>query len=730
MQNTLFTTAPEPTKAANLIFHNMEDIKAAISEIKQENTTFERLKELQTYFIENEEKTAAEIVSRLTIKEINTFIYSHPGSKKDHLVKSVTEAISQSFDICDGMLSYGWTYGEEKKTDPRKDALKVRFDSTTPEMYQAWKDERKAKAAAFKKAMENPETLQEFNTFVKRKGDAALSTEQREIYDELRTGVTKEQKAAAAERKAQISAVALDDTEMIIIETVHTKKNIPLWVVRLSERVEKFIFQDLNSRAKQLGGYYSSYKGGGAIPGFTFERKEAAELFIQIKDGDINAIELRKAINAEKTQERAENLQAKAESINDKATEELNKDRKDNTARRARMASSAENKAAAEIVFSITLNKIAESIQAGTIKHLEKLTTISQLEELENLLSAAKWRYIRDKNVNSAKFEFTPEVIDFAEYPHPVIYKEYIFTTLNKLQHDKGKKLAAARMAKRINKLHPETQFLTITEGQPLEDFKTLFLWASNGIDKWECERYKNANLRLERIKRLGITTIHELRAALRELVRIKEGVQLTDEQKKMQQIRELERKFVGKKIDGFFPTPAGLAAEVVAKAGIVEGDIIMEPSAGLGHLAEAITEAHPNNKLVCMEIYQPLAEALNLKGYEAVNADFLMCAGIEPDLRPNKIVMNPPFENNQDIEHVLHAYNLLAPGGRVVAIMAGNKFNSEEYKNTVTGLQKKQFEELVNNYGTWEQNPIGSFASAFRPTGVNTITVILDKPY
>lgn len=76
MQNTLFATAPEPTSSTNLIFRNMEDIKAAIAEIKKEETTFERLKALQNYFIENEEKTAAEIVSRLTISQINTFIYS------------------------------------------------------------------------------------------------------------------------------------------------------------------------------------------------------------------------------------------------------------------------------------------------------------------------------------------------------------------------------------------------------------------------------------------------------------------------------------------------------------------------------------------------------------------------------------------------------------------------------------------------------------------------------
>lgn len=730
MQSTLFATEQQPThKPGNLYFPNMASIKEAIAEIKKDETTFERLKELQNYFLENEAKTAAEVVSRLTIPEIKTFIHTHPGSKKPELVKSMTEAITGCFDIGDGMLSYSWTFGEDKKNDPRKEAQRKRFDETTPESYQAWKEVRKAKAAAFKKAMDNPETLQEFNTFVRYKGEAALSTEQREIFDELRTGISREKKAQEQERRAQITGVALNDTEMIIIETEHTKKKIPLWVVRLSERVEKHIFNDLNDRAKQLGGYYSSYRGNGAVPGFTFERKEGAELFIQIKDGDVNAAELRRAINAERIQQKAENLQEKAENMNERATDELNKDRKDNTARRARMASSAEQRAAAEILFSITLAKIAEGNQAGVIKYLDKLGDVVQLEALESILNRCKWDYIQAKNIRENDFEFTPEVIDFAKFPHPVIYKDHIFGTLNKLQYDKGKMLAAKRMAKRINNLKPDQEYLTILEGQSLEDFKTLFLWPSKGIDRYECERYKNANNKLQRITRLGITTIYELRTALRELVKIKAGIELTPEQKKMQQIRELERKFIGRKIDGFFPTPELLAAEVVEKAGIVEGDRILEPSAGLGHLAEAITEAHPDNNLLCMEIYQPLAEALELKGFNVLCCDFLQCAGIEPDTQYDKIIMNPPFEDGQDIDHVIHAWNLIKPGGRIVAIMAGNKFNSEEYNNTVKGLQKKQFEELVNSYGTWEQNPAGSFASAFRPTGVNTITVVLDKP-
>lgn len=721
MQNTLFATEQTTHTPGSLYFPNMQSIKEAIAEIKKEETTFERLKELQNYFLDNEERTAAEIVSRLTIKEINTFIYSHPGSNKKELVKAMTEAITSSFDIGSGMLSYSWTFGEDKKTDPRKEAQKKRFEEATPEMYQAWKDERKAKAAAFKKAMENPETLIEYNTFIKRKGEAALSTEQREIYDELRTGISREQKAREQERKAQITGVALEDTEMIIIPTTHTKKNIPLWVVRLSDRVEKYIFNNLNDRAKQLGGYYSSYRGNGAVPGFTFDRKEGAELFIQIKDGDVNAAELRRAINAERIQQKAENLQVKAENMNERATDELNKDRKDNTARRARMASSSEQRAAAEILFSITLAKIAEGNQAGVIKYLEKLGDIVQLEALENILYACKWEYIRAKDMKEKDFEFVPEVIDFAKFPHPVIYKDHIIASLNKLQYDKGKMLAAKRMGKRINKLNQDQEYLTIYEGQALEDFKTLFLWPSKGIDRYECERYKNANNKLQRITRLGITTIYELRTALRELVKIKAGIELTPEQKKMQQIRELERKFVGRKIEGFFPTPEILAAEIVEKARIVEGDRILEPSAGLGHIAEAITEAHPDNNLLCMEIYQPLAEALELKGFTTICSDFMEWNGNDMERRFDKIIMNPPFENLQDIDHVLNAWNLLAEGGRIVAIMAANKGRDND--------KVKNFMEFVDTYGTYEENPAGSFASAFRPTGVNTITVILDKP-
>ena len=44
---------------------------------------------------------------------------------------------------------------------------------------------------------------------------------------------------------------------------------------------------------------------------------------------------------------------------------------------------------------------------------------------------------------------------------------------------------------------------------------------------------------------------------------------------------------------------------------------------------------------------------------------------------------MNPPFSNRRDIEHVRHAYELLKPGGRIVAIMGEGSFFGSDKKAT-----------------------------------------------
>lgn len=69
-----------------------------------------------------------------------------------------------------------------------------------------------------------------------------------------------------------------------IIPGVHTKKGHNIWTVQLSGRVDRPVFNSLCERAKQLGGYYSSFTRNGAIAGFVFQSEEAAKLFTNYQE--------------------------------------------------------------------------------------------------------------------------------------------------------------------------------------------------------------------------------------------------------------------------------------------------------------------------------------------------------------------------------------------------------------------------------------------------------------
>jgi hypothetical protein len=71
-------------------------------------------------------------------------------------------------------------------------------------------------------------------------------------------------------------------------ETMHAKTGAKLWVASISERVERDVYTAILEVAKRHGGYYSTYRGRGAIPGFQFKSEETRQRFIdemQGKDG-------------------------------------------------------------------------------------------------------------------------------------------------------------------------------------------------------------------------------------------------------------------------------------------------------------------------------------------------------------------------------------------------------------------------------------------------------------
>jgi len=190
-------------------------------------------------------------------------------------------------------------------------------------------------------------------------------------------------------------------------------------------------------------------------------------------------------------------------------------------------------------------------------------------------------------------------------------------------------------------------------------------------------------------------------------------------EQEREKRLKEMEHSLIGVKIPGFFPTPRKVAERLVEIAAIRFGMSVLEPSAGKGDIAEAIKRAHPKVSLVTIEVSHMLSKILEAKGFKARNEDFLSHTGFH-----DRIIMNPPFEHGQDIDHVRWAYSRLKPKGRLVSIMCEGPF----FRNDKKSVNFREWFEEMN--GTCEPLGNGAFqgAESFNQAGVNSRIVILEK--
>lgn len=130
-----------------------------------------------------------------------------------------------------------------------------------------------------------------------------------------------------------------------------------------------------------------------------------------------------------------------------------------------------------------------------------------------------------------------------------------------------------------------------------------------------------------------------------------------------------------------FFGTPENLADKLVFYADLQNHDTILEPSAGQGAIIKAIRKV-VNVVPDCYELMDVNRCVLNNSGlrYNLLGADFLTHNGKSY----SKIIANPPFTKNADIDHLKAMYQCLNDGGRLVCI------TSESWAN---GSQKKQIE-------------------------------------
>ena len=191
----------------------------------------------------------------------------------------------------------------------------------------------------------------------------------------------------------------------------------------------------------------------------------------------------------------------------------------------------------------------------------------------------------------------------------------------------------------------------------------------------------------------------------------------------------------------GFFATPAALAATIAKKARVDRGMTVLEPSAGTGALAQSVRALEvPGVKITCIEIQQANVDVLKNLFSDVIKCDFLsygVCKCVSSDVdecdpmcagpcattgcpswkKYDRVVMNPPFAKQADLDHVTHALKFLKLGGVLVSVMsAGVTFR--------TNKKTKDFLHMLNDVGGYTITPLPD--NSFKASGTNVRTVLL----
>jgi len=187
-----------------------------------------------------------------------------------------------------------------------------------------------------------------------------------------------------------------------------------------------------------------------------------------------------------------------------------------------------------------------------------------------------------------------------------------------------------------------------------------------------------------------------------------------------------LERITGGEKVNikkefQFFATPPHLAERLVEMADISSPDLmVLEPSAGQGAIVKALLAKEPGlivHAYELMDINRSIVE--KIKDCVVLGDDFLKRNVVHEPLF-DRIVANPPFSKNQDIEHIMYMYKSLNKGGRIVTIASKHWQFSKNKKET-------EFRNWLEEIGAvWEDVEAGEFKES--GTNIATCIIIIDK--
>jgi hypothetical protein len=263
------------------------------------------------------------------------------------------------------------------------------------------------------------------------------------------------------------------------------------------------------------------------------------------------------------------------------------------------------------------------------------------------------------------------------------------------------------------------TQLSQISHRSHLESFACIFSWQREGAEsvKYFYTEFDRGD---EIAQRLGAVGIYSASAALAavELLESLGNPAALQIDPIGERVDVLRRKAIYQQVPDFYPTPGEIIARMLQLANVQPHHRCLDPEGGAGDICLALRDFGVKN-IDCFELNAGLVEALTLLGFPPLGRDFLAAT---PRPIYERILMNPPFGNDAHIEHVRQAYDWLAPGGELVAVLP------LEHPSRIK--KRRQFSEWLDELGVVGEaslkgnrypNPPKSFTKGDRYCAVET---------
>lgn len=176
----------------------------------------------------------------------------------------------------------------------------------------------------------------------------------------------------------------------------------------------------------------------------------------------------------------------------------------------------------------------------------------------------------------------------------------------------------------------------------------------------------------------------------------------------------------VDPKLNDYFPTPASVLGKIMAAAKLERGMWVLEPSAGRGVILIQAGAVVGDRQVQWCENLPANEKFLQDTGWknQQLGSDFL-------EVNPrslkgfDRVLMNPPFRGAVYATHILHAWEFVAPGGRLVSVApSGVTFRNDSLT--------RRLRDLIADKGEVVALPEGSFKN--EGTMVNTVLITLNK--